>query len=133
MRFPVLVIALVLLAACASGPDSRKQEETLYVYASAIRWGHIDEALSFVDPETLASKPLTAVDRARFEQVQVAGYQVKSSAAPSKDELLQVVEIRIVNRHTQVERVISDRQRWRWDSQAKRWWLVSGLPDLAAR
>lgn len=126
-------LILLLLAACASGADSRKQEEALYVYASAIRWGHIDEALGFVDPEVLASKPLTAVERARFEQVQVAGYQVKSSAAAGKDELEQLVEIRLVNRHTQVERVIHDRQRWRWDGTAKRWWLVSGLPDISQR
>ena len=24
------------------------------------------------------------------------------------------------------------RETWRWDAEAKRWWLVSGLPDLDA-
>ena len=32
-----------------------------------------------------------------------------------------------------IERIITDRQKWRWDAVAKRWWLVSGLPDLDAR
>ncbi len=122
-----------LLAACAGGPDSRKQEQALFIYASAIRWGHIDEALSFVDPKALEKMPLSAVDRARFEQVQVAGYTVKTSAQVSEDELQQVVEIRLVNRHTQIERVLTDRQRWRWDKDAKRWWLVSGLPQIGGR
>jgi hypothetical protein len=125
-----LVGLLLALTACAGGPDTRKQEEILLVYSSAIRWGHIDEALAFIDPKVLAEKPLSAVDRARFEQVQIAGYQVKNSVAVGEDELQQLVEIRVVNRHTQVERVITDRQRWRWDEEAKTWWLTSGLPNL---
>jgi len=37
-----------------------------------------------------------------------------------------------VNRNTQVEKVITDIQLWRWDDEAGRWWLASGLPDLDA-
>jgi hypothetical protein len=43
------------------------------------------------------------------------------------------VEIRLVNRNTQVERTLTDHQRWTYDPVAKRWWLVSGLPDFDAR
>ena len=46
-------------------------------------------------------------------------------------EIAQVVEIGVVNEHTQTERAVVDRQRWRWDKQAKRWWLMTGLPAIA--
>ncbi len=123
--------SLLLLAACAGGPDTRKRDETLVQYSSAIRWGDIDRALDFVDPKTLAERPLTKVERARYDQVQFAGYLVKSSAPVGEEEIRQLVEIRVINKHTQVERVIQDRQLWRWDDEADSWWLVSGLPDIA--
>jgi hypothetical protein len=45
----------------------------------------------------------------------------------------QVIEIQLVSKFTQVERTLTDHQRWRWDDKAKRFWLVSGLPDITAR
>jgi len=132
-RLSGLLFLALLLAACASGPDTRKRDEALYLYASAIRWSDIDAALAFIDPELLRTQPLSSVERARYDQVQVAGYQVKNILASDEDELVQVVEIRLVNRHTQVERIIMDRQRWRWDETAKTWWLMSGLPNIESR
>lgn len=129
----ILCSLLLTLAACANTPDARQQAEALYLYAGAIRWGDIEGALGFVDPKTLEKKPLTAVDRARFEQVQFAGYTVKSSGPVGEDELLQIVEIRVINRHTQVERTIIDRQLWRWDEESESWLLKSGLPDISGK
>ena len=62
----------------------------------------------------------------------MAGYEVKSVQEPGDGLYEQVVEIRFVNRNTQVEKLVTDRQRWRWDPGASRWWLASGLPDLGA-
>jgi len=39
----------------------------------------------------------------------------------------------VVNRNTQSERSFTDKQTWRWDAVAKRWWLMTGLPDFTAR
>ena len=75
---------------------------------------------------------MTDAERERYRQFQVSGYEVKSAREPAEGEYEQVVEIRVVNRHTQVEKIITDRQRWRWDPESKRWWLASGLPDLDA-
>jgi hypothetical protein len=48
------------------------------------------------------------------------------------DELhiMQVVRMEVVNNHTQKARAVVDRQSWRYDPVAKRWWLTSGLPDI---
>lgn len=130
-RWLATALLVLLLAACGGpGTQSNLRDTTLFAYAGAIRWGHIDDALGMVDPEYLKAHPLTALERERYEQVEFTGYLVKGSQMLSENELLQLVEIRLVNRHTLVERVIQDRQHWRWDGEARRWWLTTGLPDI---
>jgi hypothetical protein len=133
-RLAILVIACLALVACATGrPDTHKRDRTLYAYASEIRWGDIESALAFIDPKVRAEKTPTALELERYRQVQIAGYNVRGLDQPDDETLHQTVELRLVNRHTQVERSVLDRQRWRWDGEAKRWWLVSGLPDISPR
>lgn len=129
-RLFALTLLTTLLVACG-GPDSHKLQQSLYHYAGAIRWGEIDTALTFVDPQWLEEHPFTALERQRFAQVQVSGYHVKSRVEPVENEVHQVVEIRMVNRHTLEERAVIDRQIWRWDDEEKRWWLTTGLPDIS--
>lgn len=131
VRVLALSFLMLLLAACGVGSRSDLRDNTLYQYAGAIRWGHIDDAWTMIDPEYSRRNPLTALERERFEQIQVAGYKVKGAQQLSEHEYAQVVEIRLVNRHTLVERTIEDHQLWRWDAQNKRWWLTTGLPRLA--
>ena len=128
------VLALLLLTACGSmGAQRNPRDQALYSYVSAVRWSDFNAALAFVDPETRRTRPMTDLESERYKQFQVAGYEVKSASEPGEGQYEQVVELRLVNKNTQVERIITDRQQWRWDAQAKRWWLVSGLPDLDAR
>ena len=134
LRLFAPVLALLLVTACSSmGAQRNPRDQALYDYTSAVRWSDFDTALLFVDPETRLARPMTDLETERYKQVQVAGYEVKSAQEPAEGEYEQVVELRLVNRNTQVERVITDRQRWRWDAEAKRWWLVSGLPDIEVR
>src|SRR5690606_38807268 len=72
---------LLLAAAGCAGKraDQRLLHDTLYDYASAIRWGDLDAALSHVDPDYLRTHPLDSVERNRFQQLQVSGYYVKQS------------------------------------------------------
>ena len=128
-----LALGLLVLAACASQTVQRSpRDQTLYHYVSAVRWSDFDVALGFVDPAVLAARPLSDVEKERYKQFQVSGYEVKSGSEPAANLYEQVVEIRVINRNTQVEKVITDRQTWRWDAEAKRWWLTTGLPDLDA-
>ncbi|MFY2763899.1 hypothetical protein [Arenimonas sp. MALMAid1274] len=134
IRWLAPALAVLLITACGSMAAKRTpREEALYTYVSAIRWSDFEAAANFVDPMVLAENPITDLEKERFKQFQVSGYLVKGSSEPSEDRYEQVVEIRLVNRNTQVERIITDRQQWRWDAEAKRWWLMSGLPDLEPR
>lgn len=129
---PFLALLLALLVGCGVGSQQDLRQTALFNYAGAIRWGHIDDAWSMVDPAYARQHPMTSLERERFEQVQVTGYLVKGTQMLSETEMVQVVEIRLVNRHTQAERVISDRQLWRWDKDARRWWLTTGLPKISS-
>jgi hypothetical protein len=132
----VLAVALVLLlglAACAGAGSRNPRDQMLYSYVSAIRWSEFDRAVAFIDPLVLAEDPVEPLELERLKLYQVSGYDVRTSSEPEEGKYLQVVEIRMVHRHTQEERVIIDNQEWRWDEEAGRWWLMSGLPDVAAR
>jgi hypothetical protein len=128
----VAVVLLLLLCACggSAAMGKRSPERVFYDYNSAVRWSEFETAWTFVDPKVLAERPLTDALRAHYKQVQVAGYEVKSKDTSTPGEIAQVVEVRWIDKATQTEHVMSDLQRWRWDQAAKRWWLVSGVPEL---
>ena len=131
-RSPRVALALLLallLAAC--GKDlTHQSDQVLFDYAGAVRWSDFDAAWIFVDPEVRTKHPLTDLEFERYKLVQVTGYEVKGSRQDADGGIDQVVEIRYVNKLTQVERTVLDQQHWRWDSAQRHWWLTSGLPDF---
>lgn len=126
--------ALLALAACATSPSAiNPQDKALDAYGTAIRWSEFANAWSFVDPALREQQPLTELELARFKQIQVTGYEVKGRSNAPDGNIQQTVEIRLVNRNTQIERIVTDHQRWRWDAAGKQFWLTSGLPDFTAQ
>ena len=124
-RLPLLLLVLVL-AGCPDGTRKPSADNTLTDYGVAVRWNELDRADDFIDPALRASQALSDLERERFKQV-------KDRQVGADGSITQVVEIRVVNRNTQVERTITDHQAWRYDPAAKRLWLTSGLPDLNQR
>lgn len=130
---PVMIVSVALLAGCAMDKMQTKStilDDTLRTYAATIRWGDITQAEVFVDPEYRKAHPLTDLERARFKQVQVTAYEDQPATPVSDTEVRQVVEIGLVNVHTQAARSVIDHQVWHYDEKAKRWWLMTGLPDI---
>lgn len=125
------ILLLALLSACSSIGGQNARQSALSEYAAAIRWGEFDRAQDFVDPFYREEHPITELDRERFKLIQVSGYEVKHATATADGGLQQTVEIRVINKLTQSERTMTDRQLWRWDEAGKRLWLMSGLPDFA--
>jgi len=130
----LLVVALIaLLTACAVEQMRNKEtilEETLKTYAATIRWGDMTQAIAFVDPKYREAHPMTALDLARYKQVQVTAYNDAPATPINDNEVRQVVEIGLVNINTQTARSIVDKQIWRYDEADKHWWLTTGLPDI---
>jgi hypothetical protein len=127
----LLVLSILLLAACATQERSRSLTTTLSAYGGVLRWGDFASAAQFIDPKVRAEHPLSDLDRARYKQVRVTEYDDGSGPVPiSPTEVQQTVRLSVVNIHTQAERTVIDRQTWHYDEKAKHWWLTSGLPDI---
>lgn len=135
-RWLSLVLLLVLGAAGVSDvqarkPSGKKLDVTLFEYSSSLRWSEFEAAWAYVEPAYREQNPLSEFELERFKQFQITGYEVKTRDGKGKLEYAQTVEIRLVNKHTQTERVITERELWRWDAASKRWWLATGLPKLS--
>ena len=132
----VIAILACSLGACATDNTHGKAkllDDALRGYAATVRWGDIEQAEAFVDPEYRSAHPLSSIDRSRFHQVRISGYSEQPAQRTGEDEVRQNVEITLINENTQGVRSFMDRQLWRFDSKAQRWWLASGLPDISPR
>lgn len=132
MRTRLLILGLAILAAvgCQKAQRQDDLDRTLYQYAAAIRWNQLDAAVAMIDPEVLEEQPITALERARFDQVRVIGYREGALIPDGDERMTQTVEIELLNIHTQKRRRLVDRQTWRWDADTERWLLISGLPRI---
>ncbi len=138
MRLPRLILVLLaafLLAGCASGGGSRTDalDRAQYAWSGAIRWGDFEGALNLVDPDTRAGLTPAALGFERYKQVQISSYRDLGEDRDTEGgTAVREIEIGVINRHTQAERVVRYRERWRWDEASRTWWNTSGLPDLWA-
>jgi len=121
---------LMLFAITAAAASQRDLPDIQAAYAAAVRWNDFDTALEVVDPQYRQAHPQSDLERERYQQVQISGYREVRSSAGAENEVVRDVELRVINRNTQAERVVRTREVWRWDPAAKQWWLASGLPDL---
>lgn len=138
LRMRAVIGALVLLglatlsgvASAGSRAQARALETTQAAYTAAVRWSDFDAAHGFVEPTYAQAHPLSDLERSRYEQVQISGYRELRVGEDANGDLRREVELRVINRNTQAERLVRSIELWRWDAEHKRWWLASGLPDL---
>ena len=126
--------ALLVLAGCGSAsPAANALDSAQYAWSGAIRWGDFAGARNLVDPAVREANPLTQLEMERYEQVQVSSYRdVGGAVDTAAGRAMRNIEIGVINRHTMAERTVRYLEQWRWDEDAKAWWLVSDLPDLWA-
>jgi hypothetical protein len=127
-----ILLSTVLLSGCATDKQADALNLTMIQYANAVRFDGFEAAEEFVDPKVRAAHPLTDLDRERFKQVQVSGYDDGNGPVPAGQyEVRQTVQISLTNVHTQSVRTVVDHQRWRYDPEKNHWWLETGLPDIS--
>ena len=133
MRFLArLLVALLLVSTAGAAIAAKKRTEldkNQYAYSAAIRWGDFEGAWTMVDPEVRKAKPMTDVDFSRFEQIQVTGYRDLATMPGPDGSLLREIQIEVVNRNTLHQRRVRFTEVWRYDAEAKTWW-IGGLPDF---
>lgn len=131
-RWLLVLLLGAWLAACASSqPKMSELDKLEYAWSAAIRWGDFEGAWNLLDPKYREAHPLTELELSRYKQIQVSGYHdLGSQVLP--DSARREVEIGVVNRNTMAERSMRYTEEWRYDPQAKTWWVMSGLPDFWA-
>ena len=136
MRVLLKMLVLVGLMTAWLSADAQsfrqrgKLTEVQHAYAASARWGDFENAWQAVDPAYRQEHPMTDLEFERYQQVQISGYRDISRRSGPEGTVERQIELRVINKHTMAERTLRYLERWRWDPEAKRWWLVVGLPDL---
>jgi len=126
----LMLASLAAVAADFSRKQRTQLEETQTAYGSTIRWGSMEDAVGYLDPERRKTNPPTEFELNRYSQLRVSSYRERGTAALPDGTVERRVEIGVINVNTQAERTLGVVERWRWDPEAKRWWQYNGLPDL---
>ncbi|MCA1714696.1 MAG: hypothetical protein LC715_06190 [Gammaproteobacteria bacterium] len=128
----LLLLAAFALAGCASGGRQMSElDKAQYAYSAAIRWGDFEGAWQLVDPEFRKAHPMTDLQFARYQQIQISGYRdLAATVSADNTTAAREIQIGVINKHNMTERSTRYTERWRYDPQAKSWWLTVGLPDF---
>ena len=124
-------IASILLVSCGKTTKKKRNlDDTLFKYASVIRWANFDAATQFLNPNKKEIQP-SNFDLSHLKQFKVSKYQEYPITPGNKENIiLQNVDIQLYNIHTNKTRSIVDHQVWEYDNDANQWYLTSGLPKL---
>ncbi len=127
-----LAAGLALLLAGCGGGQKNALMAAQNAYSGAIRWGEFESAWARVDPEYREQHPMTELEFERYAQIQISSYRDLDEAVLEDGSPVRLIEIGVINKHTQAERTIRYREEWRWDPEKKTWWVRGGLPDFWA-
>lgn len=127
-----LLIALLLASMAGAAMAGKKEallEKNKYAYSAAIRWGDFEGAWTMVAPKLRKAKPMSAVEFSRYEQIQISAYRDLASMPGEDGSEMREVQIDVINRNTMQQRRLRYTEVWRYDPEAKNWWIDS-LPDF---
>lgn len=126
----VFVVALVLTSCGGKSNKKRNLDDTLYKYASLIRWSNFEGATNLLKKGEDIKSP-TQFELQRLKQFKVSRY-LESPIQPGKEEntVLQNVEIQYYNIHTNKTKTIYEHQSWEFNDELGQWYLTTGLPKL---
>ncbi len=132
MRKSVFLIILVfMVSSCGKTGTNKKRnlDDTLFKYASLIRWSDFDQASRFIHPKS-QNKP-SSFELEKLKQFKVSRYLESPITPGSKEnEIRQAVEITLYNIHTNNVKTIHDFQTWEYSDDLSQWLITSGLPKL---
>lgn len=130
LKIGLFLLLAMLLAGCASSGQVNALDKVQYAYSAAIRWGDFEGAWLLVDPEYRRAHPMSEIEFERYKQVQISAYRDLGAQTTPDGLAMREIEIGVINRHTLAERSTRYTERWRYDPEAKTWWLTVGLPDF---
>jgi hypothetical protein len=122
---------VVFLVGCATLEESKQQDSfdvAANAYKQSILFGKYQVANGFRKAPLSDQEPL---DLRRLKKIRVTSYEL-TAVNVSQDRLLvyQTVEISYYNIDNMLERTLTDKQLWKYDTEAKTWHIHSDLPDF---
>lgn len=126
-----LFVFILIIGGCSGMSVKKRLDSTLFKYAGVIRWANYAAAMEFMSPDTEKKYLPSRLEIDRLQQFSVSSY-IAAPIIPGADEytIHQNVQIKFYNVHTKREKIIIDKQEWRYDEELKHWWLMTGLPKL---
>ena len=124
-------LLMFMIAGCQTLSE-RKQadalQEVLRNYGGVVRWGSIEQARRFVNPDTVSA---TGSEAEALPPTRVTHYEVvQGPAMVDTDTAIQTAVIQYVFVDSQVVKEIVDQQTWVYDPKQESWYLVSPLPQF---
>ena len=130
--FFALLLALLLLSGCKTLEQRERSKiltGTLHKYETTIRWSYLRRAYGFMKPEAAGKAKIPP----GLENIKVTSYEVLDPATPvGENGITQVVLIQYVEKDRQQQKNLMDSQLWEFDEDARRWFLISGVPQFIA-
>ena len=126
-----IFIAVILLSSCGGKSNKKRNlDETLYKYASLIRWANYDGALTLLKSGDGIKAPSQFVLN-KLKQFKVSRYlESPIQPGPEENTIMQNVQVQLYNIHTNKSKTIVDRQTWEFNEELGQWFLITGLPKL---
>lgn len=128
----ILSVVVLLIIGCAtyeSGKQMNLYDETSRAYDRAIRWGEFEEAYTY---KKLSDRDNKVPDLEEYRQIRVTAYKVKKTIVDEQSfkRVLRIVDIQYYRMSNVTVKTFVDRQKWEYDEEQKRWYLVSELPSF---
>ncbi len=125
-----LIAVALTLTACQSlmQKESEKTlQERLKAYEASVRWGYPGQAYNFLEPE-LAKKSEVPTSLVNIKVTQYKVIQRPNLVA--ENMAASVVVIGYVHDERQVERSLTDRQLWEYNTESKLWYRTNPIPEF---
>ncbi len=130
-------IFFIVLAGCASFGDSLESsfekrmhifEQTTFKYENALRWGYFSVAYDYIKKTDSGQ---VEPDFGKLRDIRISTYEVlKSTLSGNEQQALRTVEIKYYNINTLIEKTLIIEEKWEFDREEKRWYLLSNFPDF---
>jgi hypothetical protein len=127
----ILSVCALLLIGCATLEDWKQRDlfhMTSESYEQALLSGQYREAIRFIKVQ---SPEQPAINFKWLKKIKVTSYDiVTTEEIKEKLSVLQTVEINYYNKDYLVEKILVDKQLWKYDVKDKTWYLHSSFPDF---
>ncbi len=131
-----ILTAIFLFALAASLPSCQSfqdvKQKKMYsnlsqTFRKAILWSDFEYASEFLADGYRKNEKVEPV----YDEIKVTAFEEKRMVVDQEiNTIEQVAEIRYYWVDRMVEKTITEHFIWEWDPEAKKWFLISGLPKF---